>query len=113
MTFDINDKIAIITYEGSDTIGRSFLDEIKHNYKSFSSLNIIVDLSPMKSVLSKHINKFVEFASRHKEISDKSFVIVTGQIALKLLPDVLNVVPTLHEALDTIEIEEIERDLRI
>ena len=67
----------------------------------------------MKSVLSKHINKFVEFASRHKEISDKSFVIVTGQIALKLLPDVLNVVPTLHEALDTIEIEEIERDLRI
>ena len=113
MTFDINDKIAIITYEGSDTIGRPFLDEIKHNYKSFSSLNIIVDLSPMKSVLSKHINKFVEFASRHKEISDKSFVIVTGQIALKLLPDVLNVVPTLHEALDTIEIEEIERDLRI
>ena len=113
MTFDINDKIAIITYEGSDTIGRPFLDEIKHNYKSFSSLNIIVDLRPMKSVLSKHINKFVEFASRHKEISDKSFVIVTGQIALKLLPDVLNVVPTLHEALDTIEIEEIERDLRI
>ena len=113
MTFDINDKTAIITYEGSDTIGRPFLDEIKHNYKSFSSLNIIVDLSPMKSVLSKHINKFVEFASRHKEISDKSFVIVTGQIALKLLPDVLNVVPTLHEALDTIKIEEIERDLRI
>ena len=113
MTFDISDKIAIITYEGSDTIGRPFLDEIKRNYKSFSSLNIIVDLSPMKSVLSKHINKFVEFASRHKEISDKSFVIVTGQIALKLLPDVLNVVPTLHEALDTIEIEEIERDLRI
>ena len=113
MTFDISDKIAIITYEGSDTIGRPFLDEIKRNYKSFSSLNIIVDLSPMKSALSKHINKFVELASRHKEISDKSFVIVTGQIALKLLPDVLNVVPTLHEALDTIEIEEIERDLRI
>ena len=28
MTFDINDKTAIITYEGSDTIGRPFRDEI-------------------------------------------------------------------------------------
>ena len=113
MTFDINDKTAIITYEGSDTIGRQFRDEIKRNYKTFSSLNIVVDLSLMKSVLSKHIKDFAELASRHKELSDKSFVIVTGPIALKLLPDGLNFVPTLHEALDTIEIEEIERDLGI
>ena len=111
MTFDINDKTAIITCEGSDSIGRPFLDEIMFNYKSFSSLNIIIDLTPMKSVLSKHIYDFTELASRHKQQSDKSFVIVTGPIALRLLPDGLNVVPTLHEALDTIEIEEIERDL--
>ena len=113
MTFDINDKTAIITYEGSDTIGPPFRDEINRNYKTFSSLNIVVDLSLMKSVLSKHIKDFAELASRHKELREKSFVIVTGPIALKLLPDGLNVVPTLYEALDTIEIEEIERDLGI
>ena len=113
MTFDINDKTAIITYEGSDTIGRPFRDEIIFNYKSFSSLNIIIDLTPMKSVLSKHIKEFVELSNHHRELTKKSFVIVTGPIALKLLPDGLNVVPTLHEALDTIEIEEIERDLGI
>ena len=67
----------------------------------------------MKSVLSKHIKEFVELANHHKNLSNKSFVIVTGPIALKLLPDGLNVVPTLHEALDTVEIEEIERDLGI
>jgi len=111
MTLKLTQKTAIITYEGSDTIGRPFRDEIILNYKSFSSLNIIVDLTPMKSVLFKHIDDFTELASRHKEQSDKSFVIVSGPIALKLLPDGLNVVPTLHEALDTIEIEEIERDL--
>ena len=113
MTFEINDKTAIITFEGLDRIGRPFRDEIKRNYKSFSSLNIVVDLSPMKSVLSKHINEFVELSNHHKDLNNKSFVIVTGPIALKLLPDGLNVVPTLHEALDTIEIEEIERDLGI
>ena len=113
MTFDINDKTAIITYEGSDTIGRPFRDEIKRNYKSFSSLNIIVDLSLIKPVLSKHIKDFVELAGHHKNLSNKSFVIVTGPISLKRLPEGLTVVPTLHEALDTIEIEEIERDLGI
>ena len=35
MTFDIKDKTAIITYEGSDTIGRPFRDEIKRKYKYF------------------------------------------------------------------------------
>lgn len=113
MTFDINDKTAIITYEESDSIGCPFRDDIKRNYKSFSSLNIVVDLSPMESVLSRYIKDFVELSNRHKELSNKSFVIVTGPISLKLLPDGLNVVPTLHEALDTIEIEEIERDLGI
>ena len=113
MTFDINDKTAIITYEGSDTIGRPFRDEIKRNYKSFSSLNIVVDLSLIKPVLSKHIKDFVELAGHHKNLSNKSFVIVTGPISLKRLPEGLNVVPTLHEALDTVEIEEIERDLGI
>ncbi|MGB1529223.1 MAG: ribonuclease Z [Flavobacteriaceae bacterium] len=113
MTFDINDKTAIITYDGSDTIGRPFRDEIKRNYKSFSSLNIVVDLSLIKPVLSKHIKDFVELAGHHKNLSNKSFVIVTGPISLKRLPEGLNVVPTLHEALDTVEIEEIERDLGI
>ena len=55
----------------------------------------------------------MELLNQHKELNKKSFVIVTGPIALKLLTDGLNVVPTLHEALDTIEIEEIERDLGI
>ena len=35
MTFEINNKTAIITFEDSDTIGRPFRDEIKRNYKSF------------------------------------------------------------------------------
>ena len=41
MIIDIQDKVVTITYEQSDTIGRSFRDEIKRNYKNFSSKNII------------------------------------------------------------------------
>ena len=111
MIIDIQDKIVTITYEQSDIIGRSFRDEIKPNYKNFSSKNIILDLSPIKNVLSKHIKDFVELAIFHKEFNNKSFVVVTGPIELKLLPNGINVVPTINEAFDTIEIEDIERDL--
>ena len=113
MTFESKENTTIITYKDSDIIGRPFRDEIKHKYKSFSSHNIVVDLSLIKPVLSKHIKDFVELANHHKNLSNKSFVIVTGPISLKRLPEGLTVVPTLHEALDTVEIEEIERDLGI
>ena len=113
MTFESKENTTIITYEDSDTIGSSFRDEIKRKYKSFSSHNIIVDLSLIKPVLSIHIKDFVELAGHHKNFSNKSFVIVTGPISLKRLPEFINVVPTLHEAFDTVEIEEIERDLGI
>lgn len=113
MTFEIKENTTIITCEDSDIIGRPFRDEIKRIYKSFSSHNIVVDLSLIKPVLSKHIKDFVELAGHHKNLSNKSFVIVTGPISLKRLPEGLTVVPTLHEALDTVEIEEIERDLGI
>ena len=110
MIIDIQENTVLITYEQSDTYGRSFRDEIKLN-KNFSSKNIILDLSPMKNVLSKHIKDFVELAIYHKEFNNKSFVVVAGPIGLKLLPNGINVVPTINEAYDTIEIEDIERDL--
>ena len=111
MIIDIQENIVMITYEQSDTIGRSFRDEIKLKYKNFSFKNIILDLSPMKNLLSKHIKDFIELAIYHKQSNNKSFVVVTGPIRLKLLPVGINVVPTINEAIDTIEIEEIERDL--
>ncbi len=111
MIIDIQDNTVTITYEQSDTIGRPFSDEIKRKHKNFSSKNIILDLSPMKNVLPKHIKDFVELATYHKEFKNKSFVVVTGPIGLKLLPNGINVVPTINEAFDTIEIEDIERDL--
>ena len=65
----------------------------------------------MKNLLSKHIKDFVELAIYHKQFNNKSFVVVSGPIGIKLLPNGINVVPTISEAIDTIEIEDIERDL--
>ena len=110
MIIDIKDNTVTITYEQSDTIGRSFREEIKIKHKNFSFKNIILDLSPMKSFVKAH-QDFVELAIYHKQFNNKSFVVVTGPIGLKHLPDGINVVPSINEAIDMIEIEDIERDL--
>ena len=68
------------------------------------SNNINIDL--------KEILLFSHIGAEHKN-NNKSFVIVYNGIDIDALPNDLMVVPTLTEAEDIIEIEEIERDLGI
>ena len=49
--------------------------------------------------------------SNNHRSDKKSFVIVSAQVDLDQMPDELVVVPTLQEAYDIIEMEDIERDL--
>ena len=58
----------------------------------------------------KKILLFSQLSGKHKE-RNKSFVIVSEGIDLDDVPEELVIVPTLQEAIDIIEIENIERDL--
>jgi len=66
--------------------------------------NIIIDLTGLKDVnFLKEINKLSNLSKKNK----KSLVVVNSDLS----NDQVNVVPTLSEAFDMIELEEIERDL--
>ena len=101
----------IIFQENTDPKGKDFRTTFKAQYKNFNDKNIILVLLELSYVGSKDIKEFRELAALHKETAQKSFVFVTGPLSLKLLPEDLVTVPTLNEAFDAIEIEEIERDL--
>ena len=87
-----------------------FLMKVTHEYKSFEKYNIIIDISLHKDLTVKQIISFSSLSRTHKR-SKKSFVIVAQNIDFNTIPDSLTVVPTLLEAHDIIEMEEIERDL--
>ena len=53
---------------------------------------------------------FIEISNQHR-ILKHSFVIVNNALDTDILPNEIMVVPTLLEAQDVIEMEEIERDL--
>jgi hypothetical protein len=101
----------VIFQEKSDPKGKDFRTIFKSHYKNYNNKNIVLVLLELSYVGSKDIKEFRELASFHKQTAQKSFVFVTGPLSLKYLPEDLVTVPTLDEAFDAIEIEEIERDL--
>lgn len=95
-----------------DTEGNlsEFLQKVTNQYDAFKERNLILDVSRDKSVDIKGIKSFSDLSKKHKKIK-KSFVIVAENIDFNDVPASMLVVPTLLEAHDMIEMEEIERDL--
>ncbi|NHM08212.1 ribonuclease Z [Flavobacterium sp. CYK-4] len=88
----------------------AFLMKVTHEYKTFEKHNMIIDISAHKNLTVKDINSFLPLSKTHKK-AKKSFVIVADGIDFNAVSEQLLVVPTLLEAHDMIEMEEIERDL--
>ncbi|MBA0885007.1 ribonuclease Z [Flavobacterium undicola] len=89
----------------------SFLMKVTHQYKSYEKHNIIIDLLGYKEELPVNdLKLFLPMSKKHKK-TKKSFVIVVADFDYNALPEKFTVVPSLLEAHDIIEMEEIERDL--
>ena len=88
----------------------SFLMKVTHQYKTFEKHNLIIDLLLYKDLSPRDIKLFLPLSQLHKK-AKKSFVIVTAGFDFNSASDKLIVVPSLLEAHDIIEMEEIERDL--
>jgi len=88
----------------------SFLMKVTHEYKTFEKHNMIIDLSMHKDLTVKAINSFLPLSKTHRK-AKKSFVIVADGVDFNEVSDKLLLVPSMLEAHDIIDMEEIERDL--
>lgn len=70
----------------------------------------IVELSENLNTTLNDLSLFLDIAANYRS-NGMSFVIICKGIDIDDIPDEINVVPTLHEAEDVLEMEEIERDL--
>jgi 2-polyprenyl-3-methyl-5-hydroxy-6-metoxy-1,4-benzoquinol methylase len=108
MQIDENSNAVVLTdIQGDFTL---FLMKLTHQYKTFEKQNIIIDLLIHKELTVIEVKSFLSLSKQHK-MAKKSFVIVVPQTDFNAISDKLTVVPTLQEAHDIIEMEEIERDL--
>lgn len=108
MKVDKKGHTTIIKETKGDVI--AFIKNVTNQYNSFKEQNLILDVSHDKNVTINDIINFKDLAKQHIK-SKKSFVIVSDTIDFDVVPNYLTVVPSLLEAHDIVEMEEIERDL--
>lgn len=104
------DKLAILTVE--NLLFSKVFSALKHEltYGKGSGKNVILDLSNLTELQLSDLLTFKELSDLHTN-AKCSFVIVNDAINHNDLPETLHVTPTLQEAKDIVEMEEIERDL--
>ena len=108
MIFDTDGNTTIITQEKASTL--ELVKKLEVLYERFKNDNLIVNLTSLNKIPSGQIVEFLQISNKHRK-AKHSFVIVTDKVELDEMPDEIVVVPTLQEAYDIIEMEEIERDL--
>jgi len=108
MIFDKDGNITIISQEKLSV--QEFVKRLHNVYHKFKNDNVVINLTTLNTITLTQIVEFLQVSNQHRK-AKHSFVIVTDQVDFDEMPDEMIIVPTLQEAYDIIEMEEIERDL--
>lgn len=104
------DKIVIISLDKFPS--PEVIQDIKREMNSgqAKNKNLIIDLLAVNIINIEEVLKFQELSTEHTK-NKCSLVIVTNNVNHNEVPENLHITPTILEAKDLIEMEEIERDL--
>lgn len=92
------------------SIDDSSFEEFTKNTSSFQSNHLVIEVSENLNIDEKKISLLLDLSAQYKE-NGMSFVLIKAGIDIDDFPETLNIVPTLQEAEDILEMEAIERDL--
>ncbi len=87
-----------------------FLGKLRESYPSLKEDHIILNLFSFTTLKAADLLEFLHLSNTHRA-AKKSFVLVSNAVSYDEVPDEICLVPTIQEAKDIIEMEEIERDL--
>ena len=108
MIFDKEGNTTIVFQENTNL--RTFLTNLQKAYPDIANDHLIINLFSFGNLKLGHILEFLQLSNEHRG-KGKSFVLVSNAVPYDQVPDEINLVPTIQEARDLIEMEEIERDL--
>ncbi len=108
MIIDSQENISVLTQEKVSL--STFVDNFKGALPKVKNNHLILNLLALNKVSAQDLLEFLEFSRTHKA-TKKSFVLVAKDVDFDKVHIDLSVAPTLKEAYDIIEIEDIERDL--
>ena len=110
MIFDKEGTTTIVFQEKTSIA--TFLQNLQNAYPKLVHDHIILNLFSFDKITSNDVLEFLEISRKHKS-KGKSFVLVSDKLSYDSVPEEISIVPTVQEAKDFIEMEEIVRDLEI
>ncbi|WP_394973234.1 ribonuclease Z [uncultured Croceitalea sp.] len=110
MIFDKEGNTTIVFQENISL--NTFLVNLNNAYDKIKHDHIVVNLFSFEKLSSNDVLEFLDLSNKHRG-ARKSFVLVTDKVNYDDAPEEICLVPTIQEAKDIIEMEEIERDLEI
>ena len=87
-----------------------FFQNFHDSLNSLKDEHLLIRFSDKINISINEILLFLDIANDKRE-SGTSFVVIVNGIDIDDIPDEINVVPTLAEAIDVLEMDIIERDL--
>lgn len=109
MKIENHPNFVVLEDEKDDII--NFATFIEHQVPSkYKGQNVVLNLLKYDSLDLPELLQFIKTSTLHRK-TKQSFVIVNDAIDIDEIPYEMVVVPTILEAGDIIEMEEIERDL--
>ncbi|MBU2927222.1 ribonuclease Z [Winogradskyella psychrotolerans] len=108
MIIDKDGNVTIITQEKVSIV--DLVKKIEADYDTYKHTHLIINLTSLDQISLQDVIEFLRLSNTHRS-DKKSFVLVSEKVDLNDMPDEIVVVPTMQEAFDIIEMEDIERDL--
>lgn len=91
----------------------SFLDTVstfKKEYPKLKEKHLFIQLSNNFNIVEKDILVFLRYAMQHQK-NGMTFVVIATNFNIDSFPEEFNIVPTLQEAIDVLEFENVQREL--
>ena len=108
MIFDKDGNTTIVFQENISLT--AFIENVNQAYHRLKNDHIVLNLFSFERLDANDLLEFLELSNKHRA-SGKSFVLVSKKISYEDIPEEICLVPSIQEAKDIIEMEEIERDL--
>lgn len=88
----------------------TFATQLSKSHSEFEKNNVVVNVLDKGNLEVKDLLVFLEISDLHRK-NKRSFVIASNPLSVDTLPEDLIIAPTLREAEDIVNMEELEREL--
>jgi len=88
----------------------TFATQLSQSHSEIENNNVVVNVLDKGNLEAKELLVFLEVSDIHRK-NKKSFVIASNPLSVDTLPEDIIIAPTLREAEDIVNMEELEREL--